>query len=137
MRLFLVLVLLAVPGVAYAQVADSVLIGCYGGVRGGGSGNKLARNGDLWSFEKPLQTEARYTLLRRDPAAAALVFAELERVRFRSLRFNTVTNMTCVLELNDSAGEHKVSWPRGALPAELEPVLAALIRAFGDDRRMW
>ena len=146
---YLALVLLAAPAVACAQEppppaasvaargGDSVLVGCYGGVRGGGSGNKLTREGDLWTFEKPLQEDAKYTLLRRDSTAAAGVFAALERVRFRSLTFRVVTNMTCVLELNDGAGEHSVSWPRGADPPELEPVIAALIRAFGDDRRMW
>ncbi len=149
MRTLLALSLLAAPAVGCAQQpappaasvaarsADSVLIGCYGGVRGGGSGNKLTREGDLWTFEKPLQEEASYTLLRRDLAAAAEVFAALERARFRSLELNQIGNMTCVLELNDAAGEHAVSWYIGQPPPGLRPVLEALDRAFGDDRRMW
>lgn len=149
MRTLLALTLIAAPAIACAQqavppaatvaaqAADSVLIGCYGGVRGGGSGNKLTREGDLWTFEKPLQEEATYTLLRRDSAAAVEVFAALERARFRSIELNQIGNMTCVLELNDAAGEHSVSWLIGDAPPELEPVLEALDRAFGDDRRMW
>ena len=148
-RWFLALVLLAGPAVACAQAPtppaasvtargdDSVLVGCYGGDRGGGSGNKLTRNGDLWTFEKPLREEATYTLLPRDATAAAQVFAALERVRFRGLRFNAVVDMTCALELNDSSGEHTVSWPKGKPPAAIQPVLVALARAFGDDRRLW
>jgi hypothetical protein len=148
-RALLALSILAAPAVACAQRSappaasvaaasdDSVLVGCYGGVRGGGSGNKLTREGDLWTFEKPLQEEASYTLLRRDSAAAAEVFAALERARFRSIELNQIGNMTCVLELNDAAGEHTVSWHIGQPPPGLEPVLEALDRAFGDDRRMW
>jgi hypothetical protein len=43
--------------------------------------------------------------------------------------------MTCVLELRDGAGKHVVTWPDGRPPVALEPALAALSRAFGDDRR--
>lgn len=149
MRTLLSLSLLAAPAVACAQEpappaasvaarsADSVLVGCYGGVRGGGSGNKLTREGDLWTFDKPLQEDATYTLIRRDSAAATEVFAALERARFRSIELNQIGNMTCVLELSDAAGEHSVSWLIGQPPPDLEPVLEALDRAFGDDRRMW
>jgi hypothetical protein len=45
--------------------------------------------------------------------------------------------MTCELKLHDAAGDHTVTWVKGGPPAALEPVLAALRRAFGDDRRQW
>ena len=148
-RWFVSLALIGGPAVACAQQPalpaasnsargdDALLIGCYGGDQGGGSGNKLTRSGDQWTFEKPLQADATYTLLRRDSTAAAQVFAALERVQFRDLRFNVVVNMTCVLELEDGSGEHTVSWPRGQPPEAIQPVLVALARAFGDDRGMW
>lgn len=67
----------------------------------------------------------------------ARVFAELERIRFRTLHFTEIDNMTCSLELKDKVGQHSVSWKMGQPPAQLEPVLAALNRAFGDDHPRW
>lgn len=118
---------------------DSVRVGCSGGITGGGSGNTLTRDGQLAAYQRPTwrRDSVTHSPLRRDSAAATSVFAALERVRFRALRFNKVGNMTCVLELHDSSGEHSVNWLMGQPPAELEPVLAALKRAFGDDRRLW
>jgi uncharacterized Fe-S radical SAM superfamily protein PflX len=58
-------------------------------------------------------------------------------MRLRAFRFSKIGNMTCYLELTDGQGEHEVNWVRGQPPPELAPVLDALRRAFGDDRRMW
>lgn len=143
------LMVLVTPGIASAQQPapaaasmaargdDSVRIGCSGGVTGAGSGNTITRSGALSAYHRPLGEAATHTPLRRDSAAAAAVFRELDRVRFRTLRFDGIGNMTCVLELADGAGQHAVSWRIGESPPALEPVLAALSRAFGDDRRMW
>lgn len=140
---------LSAPGVASAQRTapaaasivtrsdDTIRIGCSGGVTGAGSGNTITRSGALSAYHEALGEPATHSALRHDSAAAAAVFRELDRVRFRTLRFDGIGNMTCVLELADSAGAHSVSWQIGQPPAELEPVLAALGRAFGDDRRMW
>ena len=124
------------PAAASAE-SDSVRIGCSGGNTGLGLGNTVTRSGQLAAYRKPLREPAAHTPLRRDSAAATAVFAALERMRFRAFRFSKIGNMTCYLELTDGRGEHEVNWVRGQPPPELAPVLAALRRAFGDDRRMW
>lgn len=142
------IVVLSAPGTACAQGPapaastatrsdDSIRIGCSGGVTGAGSGNTITRSGALSAYRRPLGEAATHTPLRRDSAGAAAVFRELDRVRFRTLKFDGIGNMTCVLELEDGGGEHSVSWQIGQPPAALEPVLAALRRVFGDDRRVW
>lgn len=125
-------------GVA-SRSTDTVSVGCSGGTTGGGSGNTLTRGGQLAAYQQATfrRESITQTPLRRDSAAATRVFATLERVRFRALRFNKPDNMTCYLALQDRDGTHSVSWPMGQPPKELEPALAALKRAFGDDRRMW
>lgn len=45
--------------------------------------------------------------------------------------------MTCALTLIDGEGEHTVTWLSSRPPPALAPVLVALRRAFGTDRRMW
>jgi hypothetical protein len=116
---------------------DTVRVWCFGGRTGAASGNTITRDGELMKYAKPLHSAPVSTFLRRDSASADSVFAALERIRFRALRFAGRGNMTCVLELNDSEGRHKASWLHGRAPAELAPALAALKRAFGDDRGMW
>jgi hypothetical protein len=120
-----------------SATSDSVRIGCSGGNTGLGLGNTITRDGQLATYSKPLREAAAHTPLRRDSAAARAVFAALERIDFREFHFSRIGNMTCVLELTDSRGEHEVNWIIGQPPPELAPVLAALRRAFGDDRRMW
>lgn len=120
-----------------SQSTDTARVGCYGGYAALSSGNLLTRDGTLVRYEKPFRATETYTFIRRDSVAAARVFAELERIRFRTLRFTEIDNMTCSLELKDRVGQHSVSWKMGRPPAELEPVLAALNRAFGDDRPRW
>lgn len=141
--LLVLLAALAAPGPAAAQastardasgVVDTVRIGCSGGVTGNGTGNVLTSDGRLSRYSKELQSPRVYTPLRQDSAAARAVFAELDRMRFRTVHHKEISNMTCVLELRDRAGEHYVSWPARNPPAALEPALAALRRAFGDDR---
>lgn len=118
---------------------DTVRVGCSGGYTGGGSGNTLTRDGQLSAYqhESWRRDSITHAPLRRDPEAAKTVFAALESIRFRALRFNEISNMTCVLALHDSKGEHSVTWLMGRPPAELAPVLSALQRAFGDDHRLW
>ena len=118
---------------------DTVSVGCSGGYTGGGSGNTLTRDGQLSAYQRKTwrRDSTTHTPLRRDTAGATTVFAALEGVRFRALRFNKVGNMTCVLALHDGDGKHSVTWLMGDPPVELAPVLAALKRAFGDDRRLW
>ena len=127
----------AEPVSAPARGADSVFVGCSGGETGEGYGHTLTRDGQLSAYVKPLREVATHTPIRRDSAATAAVFAALEHIRFRALHFNRVGNMTCFLELTDSEGEHAVTWIKGEPPAALEPVLAALGRAFRDKPRMW
>ena len=143
------LMVLVAPGIASAQQPapaaagmaargdDSVRIGCSGGETGAGSGNAITRSGALSTYDKPLGAAPAHTPLRRDPAVAATVFRELDRLRLRTLRFNVIGNMTCVLELVDGEGRHAVAWPIRQPPPALAPVLAALARAFGNDRGMW
>ena len=137
---------LAGPGIAFSKAAgaapvtsagDSMRIGCSGGNTGLGIGNTLTRDGQLGSYTKPLREAATHTPLRRDPAGAAAVFAALERIRFRDVRFSEIGNMTCYLQLIGGEGKHEVNWVMGRPPQELAPALAALRRAFCDDRRMW
>ena len=116
---------------------DTVRVGCFGGDAALASGNLLTRAGALIRYEKQLDAPATYAFMRRDSAAAARVFAELERIRFRTLRINEIDNMTCSLELKDRVGQHSVSWRMGQPPAQLEPVLAALNRTFGDNHPRW
>ena len=123
--------------ILWMVIADTARVWCFGGRNGAASGHTITRAGELMKYEKTLHSEAASTLLRRDAASADSVFAALERIRFRSLRFNEISNMTCVLELNDGSGKHTVSWPQGQPPAAIQPVLVALARAFGDDRGMW
>lgn len=122
-----------------SRSVDTVRVGCSGGYTGGGSGNTLTRDGQLAAYQRKTwrRDSVTHLPLRRDPAAATTVFAALEDVRFRALRFDEPGNMTCVLALHDRDGEHAVTWPMGHPPRELEPVLAALKRAFGSDRRLW
>ena len=125
------------PATSAIAVTDSVLIGCSGGNTGLGIGNTLTREGQLGAYTKPLREAATHTPLRRDAAGATAVFGALERIRFRAFRFSEIGNMTCYLELIDGEGKHEVNWVMGRPPQELAPALAALRRAFGDDRRMW
>jgi hypothetical protein len=122
-----------------ASRSDTVSVGCSGGYTGGGSGNTLTRDGQLSAYQRKSwrRDSITHAPLRRDAEAARTVFAALETIRFRALRFSEIGNMTCVLALHDSKGEHAVTWLMGRPPAELDPVLAALKRAFGDDRRLW
>jgi hypothetical protein len=120
-----------------SAVSDSVRIGCSGGNTGLGLGNTLTRDGQLAAYRKPLREAATHTPLRHDSAAARAVFGALERIHFRAFRFSEIGNMTCYLELIDGEGKHQVNWVMGQAPPELAPVLTALRRAFGDDRRMW
>jgi hypothetical protein len=122
---------------AESRSTDTVRVGCFGGHAALSSGNVLTREGALSRYEKQLQTPATYTFLRRDSVAAALVFAELERIRFRTLRFNEISNMTCFLKLSDSNEKHELTWLLGRPPAVLKPALAALTRTFGDHSAMW
>lgn len=131
------LALLLPLSIAAGPDPDTVRVWCFGGRIGAASGHTITRDGALMKYEKPFGSAAVSTLLRRGPASADSVFAALERIRFRSLHYEGRGNMTCALELNDDAGKHTVTWLIGQPPAELEPVLAALGRAFGDDRRMW
>lgn len=131
------LLLLLLPLAAGGPGPDTVRVGCFGGRTGAASGNTITRDGALGRYAKPLKGAADSTFIRRDSAAAATVFAELERVNFRTLRHDGRGIMTCLLELRDAAGKHSVSWPSGRPPAAIEPVLTALSRAFGDDRRGW
>jgi len=122
-----------------SRSVETVRIGCSGGDTGGGSGNTLTRDGQLAAYERKTWRRDSIThfTLRRDPVAAATVFAALEKVRFHALRYSKVGNMTCVLALHDRDGEHAVTWPMGHPPGELAPVLAALERTFRDDRHQW
>jgi hypothetical protein len=122
---------------AESRSTDTVRVGCFGGHAALSSGHVLTGEGALSRYEKQLQTPATYTFLRRDSVAAALVFAELERIRFRTLRFNEISNMTCFLELNDSGKEHELSWLPGRPPAALKPALATLKRIVGDPNALW
>jgi hypothetical protein len=117
--------------------SDTVRVGCFGGYAALSSGNVLTREGALSRYEKQLQTPATYTFLRRDSVAAALIFAELERIRFRTLRSSEISNMTCFLELGDREGKHELTWAIGRPPAELKPALAVLTRTFGDQSALW
>jgi hypothetical protein len=136
----------ALPGAAVAQSprsgaehgvsrsVDTIRVGCSGGRTGNGGGNLITGDGQLTRYTKPLRSPRAYTPLRRDSAAAMEVFAALERIPFRALHHAQVSDMTCVLELRDRAGEHSVTWAAGGPPSALEPALAALRHAFGDDR---
>ena len=149
MRRLVLLVALGAPGIACAQApasphaavaataADSVQVGCSGGVTGLGVGNIITRDGQLATYQKPLHEPRADTPLRQDTAAARAVFAALERIRFRSIRFSEISNMTCFLILVDGHGTHEVNWAMGRPPDAIEPALTALRRALGDDRRMW
>ena len=137
---------LADPGIGSAQStavapatagSDSVRIGCSGGNTGLGIGNTLTRDGHLASYRRPLGEPVEHSPLRRDTTATARIFSALERIRFRTIRFSEIGNMTCYLELIDGAGRHEVDWVIGRPPPEIEPALAELRRAFGEDRRMW
>lgn len=129
---------LLLPLVAAAgEDPDTVRVGCGGGRTGLATGNTITRAGALSAYVKPFNSEATFTFLRTDTVAADSVFAALERVRFRTVRFTEFGNMTCALELTDSEGRHAVTWVEGQPPAELAPVLAALERAFGENRRPW
>jgi hypothetical protein len=127
----------AAPATSTTAPTDSVRIGCSGGHTGLGLGNTLTRDGHLASYRRPLGKPTEHTALRRDTTAAARVFLALERIRFRTIRFSEIGNMTCYLEQVDGTGSHEVNWVIEQPPPELEPVLAELRRAFGDDRRMW
>lgn len=111
---------------------DIVRIWCFGGRTGAAHGSSVTRDGELRKFAKPLHSDTVSTFLRKDRGAADSVFATLERIRFRTLRHEGRSIMTCVLALRDAAGEHNVSWPAGGPPAELEPTFSALRLAFGE-----
>ena len=129
---------LLLPLVAAAGTdPDTLRVGCSGGRTGLATGNTITRAGALSAYVKPFHSEATFTFLRTDTVAADSVFAALERVRFRTVRFTEFGTMTCALELTDGEGRHAVTWVEGQPPAELAPVLAALERAFGEDRRLW
>lgn len=126
------LILLLPFTVAAGPDSDTVRVWCVGGRTGAAHGNSVRRDGELRKFAKPLHSDTVSTFLRRDPDAADSVFATLERIRFRTLRHEGRSLMTCVLELREGAGKHRVSWPAGSPPDQLEPAFRALRLAFGD-----
>ena len=103
--------------------ADTITTGCSGGVTGGGNGAAVTGRGEILRWERDAAGQpTRFTLVRTDSAAAATAFAELERIGFRSIVHSEPSNMTCFLELADSAGRHEVSWPIGQPPAKVGEV---------------
>lgn len=115
-----------------AGLADTLKGGCSGGVTGGGGGVAVTGSGEVLEWKQTLATQpTAFTTVRIDSAAAAEVFAEVERTRFRSVVHVNPSNVTCFLTLTDSLGKHTVAWPMGDAPAavrELDRRLHSLVR---------
>lgn len=99
---------------------DTVFAACHGGFSGGEHGVAVTSGGEILEWGGPLPNLPRaYRLVRTDSAAAAQVFAELDRIRFRSVESNQSDNVTCYVELRTNSGSHTVAWPIHNEPREL------------------
>jgi hypothetical protein len=120
-----------------SQPLDTVFAGCSGGVTGGGGGLAVTGRGEIlkWQLQGPRSlSSAVYTAVGTDSATAAAIFAELARVRFRSIDHQKPSNMTCFIALAASAGTHSVSWPIGNPPMQLRE-LHRLLQVLGESVR--
>jgi hypothetical protein len=133
MRIYHVLLFLGFSGqglrlsaqepVGPSGASDTLVAGCSGGDSGGGLGLVVTGVGGILEWQKDgpgAITSEDYRLLGNDSARTAAVFAELARIRFRSIEQHTQSNMTCFLSLTGSAGPHSISWPLGEPPVQLE-----------------
>lgn len=100
-----------------ASPADTLKGGCSGGVTGGGNGVAVTGRGEILRWAQATATHSvEFTVVRTDSAAVADLFAEAQRIGFRSIDYRKPFNMTCFLTLTDSAGVHTVAWPAGEVP---------------------
>jgi hypothetical protein len=105
--------------------ADTLSGGCTGGVTGGGGGVAVTGRGEILKWSQDVATvPVEFTAVRTDSAAVAAIFAEAERIGFRTIVHRRPFNVTCFLALADSAGRHSVAWPMGDVP----PVVRELNR---------
>lgn len=116
-------VVASTPGWPAPVRTDTAIAGCSGGFTGGGGGVVVTSRGEIIQWAQDTYAPPRrYRTLRTDSAAAAAIFAELARIRFRSLPEGKSSNVTCSLELTGAGGAHAVSWPLGRPPAAVRAV---------------
>lgn len=105
-----------------SEARDTLIAGCSGGTSGAGHRLLVTRQGDIlqWDGSVPRALGARsFTRVGTDSAAATAIFAELARIHFDSINYQSRLTVTCSLELVGTAGAHSVSWPLGEPPLQL------------------
>lgn len=106
----------------------SLSYGCSGGFTGGGGGVVVRGDGGIHRWSRPTYRDpVEETLIRVDRAAAQMIFAEVERIKFTDIRFSKPGNMTCSVALRHGASTHAVAWPLGD-PRAPSQVLALVSR---------
>ena len=127
MRLTRVLLTVAFFGafsaIASAEVnEESLSCGCSGGFTGGGGGVVVQRDGGIHRWSRPTYRDpVEQSFVRFDRVAARDLFAQVERIKFTSIRYSKPSNMTCRVELRQGASTHVIAWPLGdpAAPSEV------------------
>jgi hypothetical protein len=85
-----------------------VVVGCAGGVTGGGRGARLESDGRLYRVEKGIGSTEDW-LVQSDPKLAKEIFAELGEKNFQKLNYSTRGNITCSVERD----AHRAEWALG------------------------
>ena len=139
----IVVLMLCHPGTATAQsaapqrpaapAADTVRAGCSGGMNGGSSGWLLIAGGRMVRFSG--RGPLTYVEERRDPAAVARVFTELDRIGLRSRLDGAMPPIPDAIICSVAIGSHdrrrSIRWLDGSVPPVIEPALAAIDSAVG------
>jgi hypothetical protein len=135
----LLLALVAIPPGLSAQVrpevADTLLVGCAGGLRGDGSGVAVTGDGALleWSLRGWTGPDDHYRLIRRDPAGAAAALAAAAAVESQEKAPVYPDAVICFMHLRAKAGAREVSWSPREPPPPVLPLLDMLAHVTGAD----
>lgn len=128
----ILLLLTSTPGCTEEQW--EIVIGCTGGVTGGGNGYIVSSQGELFKWQSPTPKNSMREHVSQLPRQTIIKWqSRLEHVRFKELRINRAGNMTCSLSLQSDKDEHVVRWPiAGPYPPDEVMHVFNEIKALGE-----
>jgi outer membrane protein OmpA-like peptidoglycan-associated protein len=116
----------ATPSTTVAPT-DTIFYGCSGGVTGGGSQVAITGRGEIlvWRHQGPAAAPD-YRQVGVDSVAAAELYRDLERARFRAIPPGEPSNMTCSVAIRDARGRHEVLFTPGSVPIALQSIVTRI-----------
>jgi len=106
---------------------DTIFSGCRGGFTGGGREIAITGRGEILARDFVLpHSPVVFRTVGTDSAAAAQLFRDLDRVRFRAMNSGESSNVTCSVTISDARGRYEVLFPSGSIPAALQPIVARI-----------